>query len=386
MSLLMKVLAVIIVVQASAHGADPENTAGAACGWDMEKSAHYLDARLDLWIAKATKVQTGGSQSACISCHTVFPYLLARPFLRQAMHVSTPTPQEERLLRNITERVEAQGDHAPLFAGKQAESDGTEAVLNALILACNDASKRRTQPGESTQKAFRRMWATQREDGAWDWLDFAKEPNESADAQYYGAALAAVAVGMMPAQSADNGWEMSGHLEKLRTYLNDNFAAQNLHQRVWMLLASLRLKGLLTLAQRAALIAEIQEKQNNDGGWSLYRLGPWRWSKKTPPFAPSEKLDMTRLAQSDGYATGLLTYALRQADLPADASPVKRAIAWLKANQKELEINHQIHKGWISPSLNHDSEHPGAQGDSWRQMIPSDSATPFAVLALLPQP
>ena len=385
MSLSKSILAAIltiVAVESLVRGANPPSTTEAARGWDLEKSAQYLDDRLDLWIAKATKVRTGSAETPCISCHTVVPYLLARPVLRQAMHANDPTTQEEQLRRNIAARVNSDGTRAPLFAGKQAASDGTEAVLNALILACNDGALRRERPSDITAKAFHQLWATQRPDGAWDWLDFAKEPNESTDAQYYGAALAAIAVGMMPAPSTGNGWEVATQLEKLRTYLNDNYASQNLHHRVWMLLASLRLKGLLTPAQRDSLIAELRRKQNDDGGWSLYGLGPWRWSKTSPPFTPGEKLDLAHLAKSDGYATGLITYALRQAGLALDTPPVKKATAWLVANQKELTANQQIRKGWSAPSLNHDSEH--AQSDPLRRMISSDSANAFAVLALLP--
>jgi hypothetical protein len=46
-----------------------------------------------------------------------------------------------------------------------------------------------------------------------------------------------------------------------------------------MLLASARWPGLLTQPQCEELITELKLKQNQDGGWSLYRLGPWRWSK-----------------------------------------------------------------------------------------------------------
>src|SRR3989454_12701861 len=112
------------------------------------------------------------------------------------MHVSTRTPQEVRLLEGVGRRVETYDAHQPFYdesEGKKTESRGTEAVLNALILSSADAERGRREPSEPTRKALRRLWETQRPDGAWEWLDFGLEPVESGDAAYYGATLAAPA-------------------------------------------------------------------------------------------------------------------------------------------------------------------------------------------------
>src|ERR1044071_6235013 len=74
--------------------------------WDREAAARYLDARIDLWFERATELKTGEGKTTCISCHTVVPYLLARPVLRKAMHVNEPTRQEARLLQGMTLRTE----------------------------------------------------------------------------------------------------------------------------------------------------------------------------------------------------------------------------------------------------------------------------------------
>ena len=98
----------------------------------------------------------------------------------------------------VTRRVETY-DTQQLFydfnEAKKVESRATEAVLNALILASVDAEKERRVSSGVIRRAFQRMWQTQRADGAWDWLDFGLEPFESAGATYYGATLAAMAVG-----------------------------------------------------------------------------------------------------------------------------------------------------------------------------------------------
>ena len=154
-------------------------------GWDREAAAKYLDERMDAWFANATKLRTGEGRVACVSCHTPVPYALARPALRRAMRVTTATSEETKLLDEVTRRVDTYGTHQLISEtdeGKKTESRGTEAVLNAVILASADAAERRREPREATRKALARLWETERADGAWDWLDFKLEPYESVDA------------------------------------------------------------------------------------------------------------------------------------------------------------------------------------------------------------
>src|SRR5438045_826604 len=90
----------------------PGETGPAAPGsWNREGAAKYLDERMDLWFVKGKTLQTGRGGAVCISCHTAVPYALARPVLRHVTHVTTPTPQEARLLQGITRRVETYGDN-----------------------------------------------------------------------------------------------------------------------------------------------------------------------------------------------------------------------------------------------------------------------------------
>jgi len=152
-----------------------------------------------------------------------------------------------------------------------------------------------------------------------------------------------------------------------------------------MLLAATRLAGLLSRDQTETLTTDLRSEQNTDGGWSLYKLGPWTWSKASPPYGPKGKPDVALLSKSDGYATGLIAYALRQAGVPADHPSLKRATAWLEANQRECQINQSHWKCWRTYSLNYDHEQGGDDGEPWRRMFMSDAATAFAALALLPK-
>jgi hypothetical protein len=61
---------------------------------------------------------------------------------------------------------------------------------------------------------------------------------------------------------------------------------------------------------------------------------------------------------------------------------LKRGIEWLKANQTEIQVDQRTWKCWRTHSLNHDREQGGARGGPWKQMLMTDAATAFAVLAL----
>ena len=377
-----RILILAIACGATASRAKAQAILENQSGWDRTAAAQYLDERINLWFEKARQLQTGEGKAACISCHTVVPYLLARPALRKAMQITEPTSPEARLLDNITRRVETWLNGASMSDTKHGGEHGTEEVLNALILARHDADEGKRQASEVTRKAFRQLWETQRADGAWDWMDLAQEPDESAAARFYGAALAAVAVGTVPTLWGGGEGYATASEGKLRGYLRKNYSQQNLYNQVWMLLASARWPGLLTQPECDELIAELKRKQNRDGGWSLYGLGPWRWSKTSPPFAPPGKPDLAVLEKSDGYATGLIAYAVRQAGLSANDPALKGAMAWLRANQKEVRLEGHVWKCWRTHSLNYDREHGGAHGGDWKQMLMSEMATAFAVLAL----
>src|SRR5215831_14972855 len=225
-------------------------------GWDKVAVAKYLDDRIDLWFQRAKKLRTGEQKTSCVSCHTVVPYVLARPALRKASGESKPTAQEMKLLVETLRRVETYGTHEPLYKSKEEQSLGTEAVLNLLILASEDVRHNRVVPSEPARKALDELWKEQRPDGAWNWLDFGNEPFESSDSLYYGAALGAIAVGSVQGYSGVADGNTPDHIAKLRAYLNGKYSDQSLYNKIWTLLASTRLNGLLTGGQKATLIRE----------------------------------------------------------------------------------------------------------------------------------
>jgi squalene-hopene/tetraprenyl-beta-curcumene cyclase len=128
-----------------------------------------------------------------------------------------------------------------------------------------------------------------------------------------------------------------------------------------LLWASTKIPELLTPAQQKAIVDEALAKQRADGGFSLSTfVGAWKRHDNTP-------LETA----SDGYATGLVVFALEQAGIPRDRPELKRALAWLAQNQDKTEGR------WLAYSLNKQRD---LSTDVGKFM--SDAATAYAVLAL----
>src|SRR5213593_1919999 len=350
----------------AAHLDQPETKI--ATSWDQKAAAAYLDQRAGWWIEwpKAAR----DHETICVSCHTAVPYVLSRPALRKALAEKVPSANERRLLYSVTKRVRLWKEVAPFYsdadrgAYKTVESRGTESVLNALILAANDAQ--RGQLTNDARMALDNMWAEQqttgRKKGAWSWLRFANEPWEADDSDFYGATLAAIAAGTAPGNYLTRA-EIQNNLTMLCEYLNRESAAQPAINRVARLWASAKLPGLLEPQQQKAFIKEILDKQQADGGWSLSSLvGGWKRQDGT-----------LQEGKSDGYATGLIAYALQEAGIPREHAQEKQALAWLSANQNKVE------GFWLAYSLNKNAEHHMTPGTA---LFMNDAATANAVLAL----
>ncbi len=339
--------------------------ASASPTWSAKTAAAYLDGRLEWWMG--WPVAARDHQTFCVSCHTVLPYALARPALRAALNEQAPSPAERRLLDNVMRRVRLWNEVEPFYpdaqrgAPKTAESRGTESVLNALILVRYDASTGRLSA--DARRALDNMWAEQLKSGdargAWMWLEFGNSPWEG-KSQYFGATLAALAAGEAPGhyQSAA---EIQENMTLLREYLRRNWDSQILLDRLMLLWVSTKIPGLLTKSEQRSIVEEALNRQRDDGGFSLSSLvGDWKRRDGTP-------LE----TRSDGYATGVVAFALEQAGIRRDEPRLNRALEWLMLNQQKTDGR------WLAYSVN--KQHDLAT-ETGRLM--SDAATSFAVLAL----
>ena len=346
--------------------------------WNRSAAATYLDQREAWWMG--WKVAARDHETFCVSCHTVLPYALSRASLRAGLADQVPTANEQRLLDNVRKRVRLWKEVSPYYgdqdygANKAAESRGTEAVLNALILAVNDA--RLGQLSDDTRAAFDDMWALQQttgeKKGAWRWLDFGLKPWEARDSQYFGAALAALAVGVAP-QNYRSTSNIQNNVQLLRAYLDREYLTQSSFDRMVLLYASTKLPNLIEPARRESIIREVLSKQLEDGGWSLSSLKrTWRGSTVRSYVLSWIRQDGTPVERkSDGYATGLALFVLQQEVTARENAQVAQGLTWLVRNQSKTDGS------WPAYSLNK-SRNPSSNVGHFM----SDAATAYAALAL----
>jgi hypothetical protein len=340
----------------------------------VRRAVAYLDGRQDDWSAFAgAKRGKDADRTSCVSCHTGVSYALARPSLRRFTAKPEPSEAEARMIAAVTLRVEHWAElDSPRFrlmydndARKKVESRGTEAVLNALILARADAARGARTPGDATRAAFTHLWATQTQDGdddgSWTWLNFGLEPWEATGSRAFGASLAAIAVGSAPGYLAETRDDPAARgVRALREYLRRRFPRESLYNRLWILEASTNLDGILSAEQKQEVVDQLLPLQRDDGGWSLSSLGTFK------------RVDGTAQAKdSDGYATGLILQLLVRAGHPTARPEVVHGLAWLRSHQ-------QKDGSWPGRSMNKERDPSTFTGK-----LMTDAATAISAQALI---
>ncbi len=333
--------------------------------WNPGSAAKYLDERVSWWMSWPQAARD--HDTSCISCHTVLPYALSRAALRGPLGETGPSPTELKVLDNVVKRVRLWKEVEPFYTDqtrglpKTSESRGTESVLDALLLVWRDAPS--GVLSSDARLALDHMWELQMKtgdmNGSWAWLQFHNAPWEG-DSQYWGTTLAAIAAGSAPANYKSEAAIQPG-IKRMIEYLRKGMNAQTPLDRAALLWASAKIPGLLTEAEQRAIVADILAKQRDDGGFSMSDLvGAWKRRDNTP-------LDKA----SDGYATGLIAFALEQIGEPLTQPNLERAISWLRHNQNPGDGR------WPASSLNKQRE---LSSDAGRFM--SDAATAYAVMAI----
>lgn len=301
-----------------------------AKSWSPAKAAEYLDGVGVNWTR----------DRKCVTCHTNMPYLFARPLLKGA------SDDGWKEVRKFLE-----DDVTSWSTGGKPKGDAY-VVATAAALALSDArTTGKLHP--ATKAALDRMWTIQRKNGDWNWLKCDWPPLEHDD--YYGAVLAAVAVAEAPEKYADTEKAKAG-IKALQVYFAKT-PPPDLHHSAWLLWAASKVDGLMTAEQKTAAVADLRKAQHKDGGWCLPALG--KYKRRDEAKTPNDPA-----ADSDGYATGLAVFVLRQAGVSADDAAVAAGAKWLKANQRESGR-------WYTRSLNNDKAH-----------YITNAGTALAVLAL----
>lgn len=284
----------------------------------LAKSVEYLDAAAVAWLR----------EWKCTSCHTPVTYMMTRPALKGQSAAMVE-------VRRFFEKSVPTTDYV---------------VETAAALALYDAQTTgKLHP--VTRQALDRMWTRQLPDGSWGWRERDLPPLGMDD--HMAVAFAALAVGNAPDAYAETPQARKG-LEGVRRFLKDH-PASSLHDRMWLLWASAKVDGLMADSDRNTTTRELLALQRSDGGWSLPSLGDFRRWDGTPN---------DKDAPSDGYATGLAVFVMRQAGIPATDERIERGLAWLRGNQRRSGR-------WFTRSLNRDEYH-----------FISNAGTGFAALAV----
>lgn len=335
-----------------------------APGWDPRAAASYLDDRATFWATWPNAARDRGT--FCISCHTTLPFAIARPALRGLLGEKAPGAAESRIFDNLLTRARGYKDVEPFYPDqtrgipKTSESRAIESVMNALVLATRDAETGRLSA--DTKTAFGVMWPLQMktgpQNGAWTWLNFGYEPWESPNSAYFGASMAALAVGTAPDAYASTP-DIQDNLKSLRAYFQREFDKQSALNKLMGLWASGKLPGLITPEQRASIVEQTFTMQMTDGGWSTAALGNYKRRDESA-------ID----TGSDGYATALATLALQSGGVTTSEPRLRKGLDWLR--------HHQSPTGqWLATSPNKQRD-PATEPAKFM----NDAATAYAVMSL----
>jgi hypothetical protein len=339
--------------------------------WSKADASAYLDGRATYWLGWGGSSR--GHGTACISCHTGLPIALAQAAVdKPAVGLMSADPAELAMLNDVKTRVagwdnvvsSSKNDQCVAYYTDQKPAAlGTESVMNALVLVNHDVRRSKGVLSPDTRTAFQYLWDEQQSDGSWRWLEFGLKPWES-DGTYYGAALAAVAVGMAGKDYYSKP-DIQPNIVLLRKYLRTLYAARPLHDQVVCLWASTYLPGILSADEQSDLVQQLYADQEADGGWSMTKLGisrsntgGWGSGGMYPPGS-----------DSDGFATGLVVLSLKRLGISSHTPQLAKATVWLASSERS--------GSWPANYINGSRDPQSNEGQFMR-----DAATGFAVLAL----
>jgi len=94
--------------------AAPKGAPAPAAAWNARAAAAYLDARQAWWTTWPTAQRD--HDTACVSCHTVLPYALARPALAASLAEHELPGAERTMLEQVGKRVQLWREVEPFYS------------------------------------------------------------------------------------------------------------------------------------------------------------------------------------------------------------------------------------------------------------------------------
>ena len=278
---------------------------------DEARSAYSAEMAIDFIERSVSKWQ---ERRRCVTCHTNGLHLVAGAQI---------TPNSQVLISN----QKFTRDYLTSYISGKAKPRGQRGAIEGIVagasfLAISEMTTDKKLHAQ-TVRALDYIWSKQNPSGAWeDWLKCHWGPFEVDD--HFGVTLATIALAMAPIEyrSQPNAMEAE---KKLHQYLKAN-APTAPHQQAMMLWAARHAPELATVEQQQRWVKSLRKLQQEDGGWVLAQLGDAQWQRED---------EKPHHQTSDGYATALGLYALRQAGVSKEDPGIVRGIKWLKANQRQ---------------------------------------------------
>ena len=313
--------------------------------FSSRRAADHLDKAAAAWAG----------QRDCVSCHTTGAYLRYRPALTP--HLGKPSESMREFFR--AELKELQATKLDKF---KSGTRTAQVIYIAAGLAEWDAHVSGSLSKE-TDEALQFAFKLQNDAGTWQSLD-CWPPYESSAYQEATVAImaAATAPGWLKESGATPG--MKRALKQTVEYLKHTRLPHD-YAGVLKLWAATRHPAVASIDLQEQLIEMIWKHQRADGGWSIRSFAkPEQWGSGNRARKLRAEPEFEN-PPSDGHMTGLATLVLRDAGIPAADPRLRRAVKWLKSNQRESGR-------WWTRSLNTDKFH-----------FITYSATAYPMLALM---
>ncbi len=287
----------------------------------VEAAVKYLENGALAWVR----------EKSCVNCHTTGPYLSERPALQALLG----KPDEE-IHADFVQFVPAQ-----IAAVKESEKNGHRfypaaftSVWRSLGLAEWDKHVA-GKTSAATEQSLRDMFERQSDCGAFVSHGEVEIPHITTDFELSLQALRAITAAPGWLESLqDEG--LKEKVTKLKSWLRAPVLMNDFDRVLRLQLAHYQ-PDLVGVGEVKSALALLSSKQHEDGGWStrdFSALKDWHFEISENVANIIKHLPDAAKPKSDAYMTALAVVLIRQSEVPADDPRVRRAVAWLKREQR----------------------------------------------------